>query len=110
MKPFNIAIIVSLALFAIFKENSLLLYFFGFIGIYTSIYIIYPAPSRFNSARRKLMFATWDKARDGNIYIKLELNCTKVLKHLEKIDKSNRPTITHFATKAMGEMLKAGKN
>ncbi len=54
------------------------------------------------------MFATWEPANEGNIFIKCELNCTKILKIFEKFEKSDCPTITHFSARALGEILKVG--
>ena len=60
-----------------------------------------------NTLRRKLMLATWTSPTEGNIYGKLDLDCTKVLAYLEYVERKSghKCTITHFVGRAVGEAL-----
>ena len=60
-----------------------------------------------NSLRRKLMLATWTRPTEGNIYGKLDLDCTKMLAYLEYLQeqKNEKCTVTHFVGRAVGEAL-----
>jgi hypothetical protein len=65
---------------------------------------------KYNSPRRKLMFSTWTRPQEGNIYTKLDMDCTNVLKYLETFEKDKRPTVTHICVKTLAEMIKASKD
>lgn len=48
-------------MFVLFYEKSLIVYFLAFIGAYTLCYSLTPS-GKYNPLRRRLMFATWEKA------------------------------------------------
>lgn len=60
------------------------------------------------TVRRKLAIASWSSPREGNIYGKLTLDATEVMKYLEekKEQTGSKVTITHFVGRVVGEALK----
>jgi pyruvate/2-oxoglutarate dehydrogenase complex dihydrolipoamide acyltransferase (E2) component len=56
------------------------------------------------SARRKMMIASWSSPREGNIYGALKLDATNALQYIQKLreETGNHITITHVALKAIG--------
>lgn len=62
------------------------MYFFAFIGLYATFHYLTPS-GKFNPVRRKIMFSTWERSKEGNIHLKVELNCSKVQKYISKFDK-----------------------
>ncbi len=51
------------------------------------------------------MLGTWTPPSEGVITVKIPVRVDKVLKLIESLPKDNRPTITHFAIKAMARLL-----
>ena len=60
-----------------------------------------------NPLRRKLMLASWRAPKEGNIYGKIDLDCTTVLSYIEYLREKHQKkiTITHFVGRAIGEAL-----
>jgi hypothetical protein len=76
----------------------------AFIGAYVVLYFLTPS-GKCNPLRRRLMFATWERPAEGNIHVKLEIDCTKAIAYCETFEKSDRPTVTHVVVKACAELL-----
>lgn len=59
------------------------------------------------STRRKLAIATWSAPREGNIYGKITLDATEVLKYMDHLRETTgeKITITHFVGKAVAMAL-----
>ena len=51
------------------------------------------------------MLGTWTPPSEGVITLRLPIRVDKVLKLIESLPKEKRPTLTHFAIKAIGELL-----
>lgn len=52
------------------------------------------------------MLATWTHPEEGNIHIKIEKDCRKILAYLEqKYEKNDRPTMTHVGVRLIAELL-----
>jgi len=60
-----------------------------------------------NSARRKLMIATWDAPREGNIHGKITLDVTNALAWIEHLRTTSgeKVTLTHVVGKAIANAL-----
>ncbi|MBU52516.1 MAG: hypothetical protein CL920_27795 [Deltaproteobacteria bacterium] len=60
------------------------------------------------SLRRKLAISSWSAPKEGNIYGKLTVDATELLKYIQHIrDKTgNKVTITHLVGKVVAEALK----
>ncbi|MFT4628491.1 MAG: pyruvate/2-oxoglutarate dehydrogenase complex dihydrolipoamide acyltransferase (E2) component [Myxococcota bacterium] len=60
------------------------------------------------STRRKLMIATWDAPREGNIYGKLRVDATEALAYVawKREQTGEKVTITHLVGKACAQALK----
>lgn len=60
-----------------------------------------------NSARRKLMIATWDAPREGNIHGKITLDVTNALAYIEHLRATSgeKVTLTHVVGKAIANAL-----
>lgn len=74
----------AVTLYAIIEKRELIVYFFTFIGLYAVIHILTPS-GKWNGVRKKIMLATWEPASDGNIYEKMEIDCTKLNAYIDKL-------------------------
>ena len=101
MHIFGVAFITAGILFALFEEQSLLIYFFATIGIYITISLLLPG-ARNISTRQKIMVGTWGEPTEGNIHVKLVIRPEKCLEIIKKYEGQHRLTMTHFAIKACG--------
>lgn len=70
MHIFGVSFITAGVLFAIFEEQSLLIYFFATIGVYYAISMMLPGAQNI-STRQKIMVGTWGEPTEGNIHVKL---------------------------------------
>jgi hypothetical protein len=48
------------------------------------------------------MNATWTHPSEGNIDVRVPVRVEKINKMIESLPKENRPSLTHFAIKALG--------
>lgn len=106
MHVFQVAFYTSGALYALFVDRTLFLYFLAVIAIYMGIAAILPGAKNI-STRKKLMLGTWSPPSEGVIVNKQIVRVEKVQKLLDEMPKEGRPTLTHFVVKGCGELLKA---
>ena len=104
MHLFEFAFYTAGALYAIFTEQVLIFYFLVVVGVYILVGNLLPGASEL-SIRKKIMSATWTPPSEGVAYLKNAVRVDKVLKLLETLPKENRPTLTHYAIKAIGRLL-----
>ena len=55
------------------------------------------------------MIATWEEPKEGICYIKMEMDCTKVLKLISEYKGDAKPTLTHVGIKATANVLNASR-
>lgn len=82
--------------------------FLGFLGFNFVMHLAIPK-GKWNSTRRKIMNATWEEPKEGCVYTKNEVDCTKVNALLKSYTGSVKPTLTHFGIKAMAQVLNASR-
>lgn len=105
MHIFKVAFYVSGAVYALFFEQGLLIPFFAVV-------VIYLLAGKFLnggkdiSTRKKIMLATWSDPAEGVITVKVPVRAEKANGMIAKAGKETRLTLTHFAIKAVGELLK----
>jgi hypothetical protein len=75
------------------------------VGAYILIAYLYPGAKDI-SIRKKIMLGTWTPPSEGVALVKVQVRVDKVLKLIESLPKENRPTLTHFTIKAIGNLLK----
>lgn len=52
------------------------------------------------------MLATWTQPQEGNIHLRIEKECTKILEYLDKkYEKLDKPTMTHIGVRLLAELL-----
>lgn len=83
MSIFTSAFFVAGGVYALLNQPVILVYFLAVIGVYTVAHYLIPS-GRFNPLRRRIMFSTWERPKEGNIHIKIEIDCTNFLKYQEK--------------------------
>ena len=71
-----------------------------FLGFNLAMYISIPRRNC-NNTRRKIMCATWEEPKEGCVYIRNEIDCTKVNELIKNFKGDVKPTLTHFGIKAM---------
>ncbi len=76
MNLFAAAFYFSGFVYGLFIDCRLFYIYFSFIAFYIVIHFMIPS-GKLNSTRRKIMFATWEKAYEGNIFIRMEIDVTK---------------------------------
>lgn len=105
MHIFKVAFYVSGAVYALFFEQGLLIPFIAVV-------VIYLLAGKFLnggkdiSTRKKIMLATWSDPSEGVITVKVPVRTEKANELIAKAGKDSRLTLTHFAIKAVGELLK----
>lgn len=66
------------------------------------MYLSIPRGKNCNNTRRKIMQATWEEPKEGCIYMRNEVDCTKVLELIKNYKGADlKPTLTHFGIKAI---------
>jgi hypothetical protein len=70
MHLFGVAFILSGILFAIFKEQTLILYFLIVVGGYLVISNILPGAKNIGN-RKKFMVASWSNPSEGVIHVRV---------------------------------------
>jgi hypothetical protein len=83
MALFTNAFFFAVGLYGFLNERIILLYFLAAIGAYTVFHFMIPS-GKCNSLRRKIMFATWERAKEGSINVKVEVDCTNFEKYQTK--------------------------
>lgn len=101
MHLFEVAFFTAGAFYALFREQTLLFYFMGIVGIYLALGRLLPGLKDL-SIRKKIMAGTWTPPSEGIIYAQHPVNVEKVIKLIETLPKESRPTLTHFVIKAIG--------
>jgi hypothetical protein len=101
MHLFEVAFYTAGTLYALFAEQVLIFYFLLVVGAYIAIGEFLPGAKNL-SIRKKIMLATWSPPSEGVITLRLPIRVDKTLKLIESLPKENRPTLTHFAIKALG--------
>lgn len=102
MHLFNVAFYFSGAFYALFVDRTLLLPFFAVIVLYFVLGKVVGGNDV--SVRKKLMMATWSHPEEGVIIVKVPARVEKVKECIAKC-KEVKLTYTHFAIKAIGELL-----
>lgn len=77
MNILGVAFIVAGALFAITREQILVLYFLLTVALYIAISFIIPG-ARNISNRKKIMVATWGEPSEGVIQVRVPCRVEKV--------------------------------
>ena len=103
MHLFKVAFYASGAFYALFVDRSLLLPFFAVIAIYLIVSALIGGKSI--STRKKIMVATWTEPSEGVFTVRVPIRVDRLIKLLDSLPKENRPTITHYAIKAVGSLL-----
>jgi hypothetical protein len=103
MHLFKVAFYASGAYYALFVDRALLLPFFTVLAIYMALSVFVGGKSL--STRKKMMVGGWTEPSEGNIVVRVPIRVDRLIKLLESLPKENRPTITHFAIKAVGMLL-----
>jgi hypothetical protein len=80
------------------------LFFLLVIGAYLAISSLMPGGKNL-SIRKKIMMGTWSNPTEGVIINKMKIRVDKTLDFLQTIPKENRPTLTHYVIRGIGEML-----
>lgn len=75
MGLFTNAFFFAVGVYGILNQPILLVYFLAAVGAYTVAHFMIPS-GKYNNLRRKIMFATWERAKEGNIHVKVEVDCT----------------------------------
>jgi hypothetical protein len=104
MHLFKIAFYVSGAFYALFIEQALLIPFLGVVGIYLLISTFFIKGAKDISIRKKLMLATWSDPSEGVVTVRVPVRTEKANEIIHD-QKEKRLTLTHFALKAVGELL-----
>lgn len=107
MHLFSFAFACAGVLYAIFEQQSLIIYFILVVASYVVLSIIYPGAQNI-SGRKKIMLATWTDPSEGVISVKVPVRTEKCEKLISECSPENRVTMTHFALKAVGELLYNG--
>lgn len=105
MHIFKVAFYVSGAVYALFFEQGLLIPFFTVLAIYL-LAGKFLNGGKDISTRKKIMLATWSDPSEGVISVKVPVRTEKANEMIAKAGKDSRLTLTHFAIKAVGELLK----
>lgn len=104
MHIFDVAFYASGIYFALFIDSSILIPFIVVLVLYFIASAFLPGAKDL-SIRKKIMNASWTPSSEGNITVRVPVRVDKISKILENLPKENRPTLTHFAIKAVGEIL-----
>lgn len=72
MHIFQVAFFGAGALYALFEEQELLLYFFMIVGIYMAISAFYPGGKNISN-RKKIMLSTWSEPSEGVIQVRVPI-------------------------------------
>lgn len=104
MHLFKVAFYGAGAYYALFEEQRLLIPFFAIFALYFLLSFV--VKGKGVSTRKKIMVATWNDPTEGNITVRVPVRVDRLTKLLESLPKENRPTITHFVIKGVGELLK----
>jgi len=106
MEPGRLAFLLTAIIYAIFYDTRILYIFFSIIGGFTLFHLL--TPRFFNTTRRKLMIATWDEPREGNILAKMEFDVTKVNEYIQDCREKLglKVTLLHFVVRAVASTLK----
>jgi hypothetical protein len=95
------------------------LYDIRIFAIWASIFAAYTlmgalqGHNNLNGIRKTIRIGSWDVPREGNIYLKQEIDVTDLEIYLEKLNKDRdskglRPiTMSHISLKALGQAMKA---
>ena len=101
MHVFEVAFYVSGVYYALFIDRSVLLPFVSVVVLYFIASALLPGAKDL-SIRKKIMNATWTHPSEGNIDVRIPVRVEKVKQIIESLPKENRPSLTHFAIKALG--------
>jgi hypothetical protein len=61
MGLFTNAFFFAVSLYGVVNQPILLVYFLAVVGVYSIFHFMIPS-GKYNSLRRKIMFATWERA------------------------------------------------
>ena len=104
---------LSLLLWALFFQRSLLLIYMGILLIYYLLSLAYYNAKDNRNFSRKVKFAQYSDRIDPTWRMRVDIDMTnaeKFLKEYNKDKKEFRMTYTHIALKAFGRGLMAGEN
>ncbi|KAL4493538.1 hypothetical protein ABPG72_007546 [Tetrahymena utriculariae] len=111
MSVFQNALMFASLAYSVLYDIRFLALFGLFLGFNIFMYLAIPKGTNCNSTRRKIMCATWEEPKEGCIYIKHEIDCTKVQELIKnyKAEADVKPTLTHFGIKAIAQVLNASR-
>ena len=104
MHLFEFAFYTAGTLYALFSQQILIFYFLLIVGLYILIGNFYPGAKDI-SIRKKIMVGTWTPPSEGVITAKFPVRIDKTLDLIQSLPAQNRPTLTHFVIKAIGNLL-----
>lgn len=107
MHLFQVAFYASGIYYALFVDRGLLIPFFSIVAAYLIISSFFIKGAKDISIRKKIMLATWSEPSEGVATVKVPVRTDKINNVIESQPKEKRLTLTHFALKAVGELLKA---
>jgi hypothetical protein len=105
MHVFKIAFYVSGIYYALFVDRAMLLPFFAVVLGYFLISTFLLKGSKDISIRKKIMLATWSEPSEGVITVRVPVRTEKASEIIRNLPKEKHLTLTHFAIKAVGELL-----
>jgi len=108
MSVFQNALMFTTLVYGFLYDIRFIWIFLSFLGFNLFVYLAIPGRGC-NSTRRKIMSATWEEPKEGCIYVKNEVDCTKVNELLKNYKGTGHPTLTHFGIKAMAQVLNASR-
>ena len=106
MHLFQVAFYASGIYYALFVDRGLLFPFFSIVAAYLVISTFFIKGAKDISIRKKIMLATWSDPSEGVCTVKVPVRTDKTNQVIESQPKEKRLTLTHFALKAVGELLK----
>ena len=109
MHVFMVAFAFAGACYAIFEQQSLLVYFSMVVAAYVVISALLPGAKNI-SIRKKIMLATWTHPSEGVIIVRVPVRVEKCEELIAKCPPEEKLTLTHFALKAVGELMNEAKD
>jgi len=95
--------IVTSIIYGLFIDRRLIVIYLSILIPYYVITQLILPNKRLNTIRKKLTIATWGHPSEPQAFVMHEVDITKTLKHIEKLNDGNgaKVTITHAVTKAL---------